>query len=79
MATDGYVPVSFHVSYKTKSIVEKLAVDYGLSRGNTLMKLVEMGIAAHGDRLETSTTNSDGEKNTNGVAKTIKLGLRDLL
>lgn len=79
MARDDYVPVTFHMSYKTVQKVEKLAAEYGLSKANTMVKLIEAGITAHSERLEVTTTNSEGFRNAKGVPVSIRPGLRDLL
>jgi len=79
MAVDNYQAVSFQISYKTLQRVEKLAQEFGMSRANTLQKLVEEALYHHGEPLETSTTFNKGEKNRYDRPKTVVNELRRVL
>ena len=79
MATDHYTSVAFKLPYKTHQAVVKLAAEYGLSRANTLMMLVEEGLKHQGERLEVTTTNTEGVRRANGVPGFVNNGLRKLL
>lgn len=66
--------------YKTLAQVEKLATEYGLSRANMLMKLVEAGlIHEHRESVEVSSVTEDGDRRKDGVAITIHNGARKIL
>lgn len=79
MAVDHYRQVSFMISYKTLQRVDKLAVEYGLSRANTLQRLVEESLNAHGEPLENSSTFKDGERNKHNRSKIVNNTLRNIL
>jgi predicted DNA-binding protein len=79
MAVDHYRQVSFQLPNKTIERVDKLAEEYGLSRGNTLMKLVEAGLRSHDEPLEVTSTNTDGVKNQFGANAYVNNSLRKLL
>jgi len=79
MAVDHYHAVSFQISYKTLQRVEKLAQEFGMSRANTLQKLVEEALHQHGEPLEDSTTFNKGEKNRYSRPKRVINELRRLL
>lgn len=79
MAVDHYRQVSFMISHKTLQRVDKLAIEFGLSRANTLQKLVEEGLHAHGEPIEVSSTNTIGEKNRYGRPKHVVNELRRVL
>lgn len=79
MATDHYTTVAFKLPYKTHQAVVKLAEEYGLSKANTLMKLVEEGVKLQGERLEVTTTNTEGVRRANGIPGFVSNGLRKVL
>lgn len=79
MAVDNYRQVSFMISHKTLQRVDKLASEYGLSRANTLQRLIEESLNAHGEPLEDSSTFKDGEKNKHGRPKLVSNTLRNVL
>ena len=76
---DSYVSISIRIPYKTMQRVDKLAVEYGLSRANTLMKLVEDASIRHGEKIEVSTVTEHGRRHKNGVPVSVHNSLREVL
>ena len=79
MPTDNYTNVSFKLSSKSLSNVNKLAAIWGLSRGNTLMALIEEALAAHGEVLENNRVFMNGKRDRNGVSRLVNNQLRKIL
>lgn len=79
MAIDNYISVALHLPYKTLQRVDKLAAEYGLSRANTLMRLVESAAMQHGEPIEVSSTTTNGERRKNGIPTVVNNGLRKIL
>ena len=76
---DSYVSISIRIPYKTMQRVDKLAVEYGLSRANTLMKLVEDASIRHGEKIEVSTVTEHGRRHKNGIPVSVHNSLREVL
>lgn len=76
---DSYISISIRIPYKTMQRVDKLAVEYGLSRANTLMKLVEDASIRHGEKIEVSTVTEHGRRHKNGVPVSVHNSLREVL
>lgn len=79
MANSGYVQVAFTIPYKTLQRVDKLATEYGLSRANILMKLVEDGSIQHGEKIEVSSVTQHGKRHKNGIPVNTINTLREVL
>lgn len=79
MATDNTVSVNFKISTKSLSNVDKLAVIWGLSRGNTLMALVEEALSMHGEVLENNRAFTKGKRDDSGVSRLVSNQLRKIL
>ena len=79
MAVDLSITVSFKVGVKTLARVDKQAIEWDLSRGNTLLKLVESALMAVGEPVECSDITKGGERHKNGVAITVSTESRRLL
>lgn len=79
MPTDNSTNVSFKLSTKSLSNVDKLAAIWGLSRGNTLMSLVEEALTMHGEVLENNRAFTNGKRDRNGVSRLVNNQLRKIL
>jgi hypothetical protein len=79
MAIDNYVNVALHLPYKTLQRVDKLAAEYGLSRANTLMKLIESASLDHGEKIEVSSVTHNGKRHKNGIPVVVANTLREVL
>lgn len=79
MSNDQYVNVVTDLQIKTLMRVDKLAKEYNLSRTACLQRLIEYAVRSHGEPLEVTATNPDGERHKNGVAITVNNELRKLL
>lgn len=79
LSNDQYVHIGFAIQAKTLMRIDKLAAEYGLSRTACLQRLVEYAVRSHGEPLEVTATNPDGERRKDGVAITIHNEARKLL
>ena len=79
MAADLSLIVTFKAGVKTVARVDKLAVEWDLSRANTVLKLVESALLHVGEPVECSAITQDGERHKNGVAITVNNESRRLL
>jgi len=79
MPADQYVQVTAEIPYKTKSRLDKTALEYGLSRANLILHFIETGLRSIGEPLEASTTNIDAERRPNGVPINVNNTLRKML
>ena len=79
MAADLSVVVTFKAGVKTVSRIDKQAIEWGLSRANTVLKLVESALIHIGEPVEVSAITSNGERHKNGVAITVNNEARRLL
>lgn len=76
---DNYVNTAFKIPYTTLQEVEKMAYEYGLSRGNMLMKLVEWAVIAYGGRVEVSSVTPEGRRNKKQIPSVLNNGVRKKL
>lgn len=79
MPNDHYILISAQVPFKTVQRIDKLAQEYGLSRANTIVKLLEHAAKIHGEPIQTSSTTPNGERRKDGVSITINNELRKIL
>lgn len=79
MAADLSVLVSFKAGVKTIARIDKQAIEWGLSRANTVLKLVESALIHVGEPIEVNTVTNNGERHNNGVAITVNNEARRLL
>lgn len=79
MPNDHYRHVAFSIQRKTLERIDKLAAEFGLSRANTLVTLIEQALIAHGEPIEVSTTNTNGVRRANNTAGVVANGLRKIL
>ena len=79
MAVDLSLIVTFKAGVKTVARVDKLAVEWDLSRANTVLKLVESVLLHVGEPVECSAITNEGERHRNGVAITMNNEARRLL
>lgn len=79
MPNDHYVTVTAQLPYKTVQVIEALAITYGLSKANTIVKLLERAVMEHGEPVQVSRITQDGERHKNGVAISVNNELRKQL
>jgi hypothetical protein len=79
VAVDLSITVSFKVGVKTLARVDKQAIEWDLSRANTLLKLVESALMHVGEPVECSAITNEGERRKDGVAVTMNNEARRLL
>ena len=79
MAVDLSLVVTFKAGIKTVARIDKLAVEWDLSRANVVLKLVESALLHVGEPVEVSAITKDGERHKNGVAITVNNEARRLL
>jgi len=60
------VPVTFHIPKSTKTLIDKHAEHFGLSRTLTCRKILELGLDALDEQIQKSSEHLD-----TGVSKTI--------
>lgn len=79
MADDQYMTVSAQIPLKTAMKLDKLAMEYRLSRANTILRLLEKGIMDHGEVIEVSSVSPDGLRRKDGIPVSVNNGLRNML
>lgn len=76
---DRYVAARLTVPYKTMQRIVRLAEIYGLSKANTMLKLIEMSLIAEGEKIDTSAITPNGHRNANGIPINVINTLREKL
>lgn len=79
MPTDHYISTALHLPYKTLQRIEKLAAEYGLSKANMMMRLIERGLMDAGEPIEVSSVSPDGERNKRNIPIMVNNTLRKVL
>lgn len=78
MASDKYISLAFMAPSNIIHELDKLAIEFKLSRGNTILRLVQEGLATHGALVEDTTVFKGGLKNKHGLPKTAVNPLREV-
>jgi hypothetical protein len=80
MTADAYVTVSAQIPIKTAAMLNKLAEEYGLSRANMIMKIIEAAVLQQEEPIEVSTVTPEGSRDKRtGLAKRLNMSHRKLL
>lgn len=79
MAVDHYVSMVVSVPSKLVMSIDRLAAEYGLSRTNTIKRLLEEAVHWHGAPVEQSNTFKHGARNKHKMPATVNNALRNVL